>query len=60
MTIEAYYWVLNVLEQKRAKMQESRQLSKEIERFEIFYRAGTASADQVEKIRAFEARIFST
>lgn len=56
MTIEAYYSVLNVLEQKRATEQESQQLNKEIERFELFYRAGTASADQVEKIRASKAQ----
>ncbi len=56
MTIEAYYSVLNVLEQKRATEQESQQLSKEIERFQIFYQAGTASADQVEKIRASKAQ----
>ena len=56
MTIEAYYAVLNVLEQKRAKEQESQQLNQEIERFEIFYRAGTAPADQVEKIRAAKAQ----
>lgn len=55
-TVEAYYSVLNVLEQKRAKIQESEHLSKEIERFEIFYQAGTASADQVEKIRASKAQ----
>jgi len=56
MTIKAYYSVLNVLEQKRAKEQESEQLNQEIERFEIFYKAGTASADQVEKIRASKAQ----
>jgi len=56
MTIEAYYSVLNVLEQKRATEQKGQQLSKEIERFEIFYKAGTASADQVEKIRASKAQ----
>ncbi|MBU1666959.1 TolC family protein [bacterium] len=56
MTIEAYYLVLNVIEQKRAKEQEREQLKKEIERFELFYRAGTASVDQVEKIRASKAQ----
>lgn len=56
MTIKAYYSVLNVMEQKRATVQEGQQLNKEIERFEIFYKAGTASADQVEKIRASKAQ----
>lgn len=56
MTVEAYFSVLNVLEQKRAKEQESEQLTQEIKRFELFYKAGTVSADQVEKIRASKAQ----